>query len=410
MASAKKANNQKKLPEVIVESPQELQRCCDHIASTRRFGFDTEFVGEETYHPRLCLVQVATDDFLYIIDPESVGPLDRFWDLVVDPKNLVVVHAGREEIRLCHLWSGGSVPGNLFDLQIAAGLTGLVYPLSHGNLVHQILGVKLAKGETLTEWRNRPLSASQIRYAFDDVRYLLPIWEQLHTKLDQLHRLSWAKEEFDRLKQMASPDFQKANLHLERWRKLRGTGSLNRVQLAIVRALFDWREDKAAHHNRPARAILRDDLLIEIAKRNPHRAKDLQVVRGLPRNLMDGILQVVEQVRSLPTSDHPLMQDKEQDPAHLSLINHLLQAVLGNYCTENELATNLVASTQDLKGLVKAHYRNEKPDATSLLQTGWRSQYILPLLEDTLLGNMSIRISDLQCSTPLELIIKKNPD
>ena len=110
--------------EKLVMTPAELAACVEHLAAVRRFGLDTEFVGEETYHPHLCLVQLATEDTLYLVDPLTVGPLDAFWKSVVDPGNLVVVHAGREEVRLCQLWSGQS-PGQLFDLQIAAGLVGL---------------------------------------------------------------------------------------------------------------------------------------------------------------------------------------------------------------------------------------------------------------------------------------------
>src|SRR5437764_8904361 len=177
--------------EEVINTPEQLAQCCEYLATQKVLGFDTEFVGEDTYHPRLCLVQVATAQRLFLIDPLSVGPLDAFWKLVVDPTNLVVVHAGREEVRLCHLWSG-QTPGNLFDLQIAAGLVGMIYPLGHGTLVHQVLGVQLAKGETLTEWRTRPLTRAQIRYAFDDVRYLLRVWEKLAARLEALGRTEWA--------------------------------------------------------------------------------------------------------------------------------------------------------------------------------------------------------------------------
>src|ERR1700737_659769 len=94
------------LAEQIVTRPGELAECCASLAACGRFGLDTEFVGEDTYHPPLCLVQVATDERLVLIDPLTVGPLDAFWNVVTDPANLVVVHAGREEVRLCHLWSG----------------------------------------------------------------------------------------------------------------------------------------------------------------------------------------------------------------------------------------------------------------------------------------------------------------
>src|SRR5437588_4986053 len=180
------------LPEQMVATAQELAACCAYLDSCPEFGFGTEFVGEETYHPRLCLVQVATAERLILIDPITSGPLEAFWKLVVDPRKLVIVHAGREEVRLCRLWTG-HVPGNLFDLQIAAGLTGLAYPLGHAALVSQLLGVQLAKGETLTEWRNRPLTRAQIRYAFDDVRYLLPLWQRVSARMGELGRADWAR-------------------------------------------------------------------------------------------------------------------------------------------------------------------------------------------------------------------------
>src|SRR5438270_2269356 len=161
------------LPEVLVTQARDLEACCGAIAACPHIGLDTEFVGEDTYRPDLCLIQVATPERLYLIDPLTAGPLDAFWKLVVDPGRVVVVHAGREEIRLCRLWAG-QAPGNLFDLQLVAGLAGLPYPLGHAGLVGQVLGVHVPKGETLTEWRDRPLTSAQVRYAFDDVRYLLP--------------------------------------------------------------------------------------------------------------------------------------------------------------------------------------------------------------------------------------------
>src|SRR5262249_3110603 len=207
--------------EQLIVEPAELRECCAHLAACHHFGLDTEFVGEESYHPKLCLVQVATEEKLFLIDPFTVGPLDAFWKIVVDPTNQIIVHAGREEVRLCHLWCG-QAPGNLFDLQIAAGLVGLNYPLGHGPLVSKVLKIQLSKGETLTEWRNRPLTRSQISYALDDVRYLLPIWKHLHGKLEQLGRIDWAKEEFSRLTLQATPEAPATET--EKWRKLRGIG------------------------------------------------------------------------------------------------------------------------------------------------------------------------------------------
>jgi ribonuclease D len=384
------------LREEIVTQPEELAACCAELAACPHFGFDTEFVGEDTYHPSLCLVQVATPDRLFLIDPLTTGPLDAFWQLVVDPARVVVVHAGREEVRLCRLWTGRT-PGNLFDLQLAAGLTGLTYPLGHGTLVQQVLGVQMSKGETLTEWRHRPLTPGQIRYAFDDVRYLLPVWRRLSAKLDKLGRADWAREEFARLAVNAAPEEPAA----EKWRKLRGLGSLDRRRLAVVRALYNWREETAARTNRPTRSIVRDDLIVEIARRNPTRERDLQVVRGLPRRDLEAIVQTVAEARVLPIEDCPVVFGREQDPPQVALVSGLLSAVLGDLCARLGLAPNLVASGNDVKLLVRAHLAGQKPPAESLLSAGWRSVHILPELLAVLEGRRFVGIADVAAEAPL---------
>jgi ribonuclease D len=389
--------------EHLITLPEELPACWEHLTACRRFGFDTEFVGEDTYHPHLCLIQVATPQRLILIDPLTVGPLDYFWSLVTDPANQVVVHAGREEIRLCRLWSGKD-PGNLFDLQIAAGLVGLPYPLSHGNLVSQLLQIQLTKGETLTEWRERPLTASQIRYAFDDVRYLLALWQRLDSRLKALNRDQWAAEEFVRLAVNAFPE----EVQLEKWRKLKGLGSLDRRRLAVVRALHQWRDAEAAETNRPTRAICRDDLLIEIAKRLPSRERDLKVIRGLPRRFAPGILKVVEQNRALPLEECPTAGDREPDSSQVGLITNVLSAVLGDFCVRNHLAPNLVANGTDIKLLVRAKLQRKPFSSESLLNQGWRRAHVLPELLAVLEGRASLRIADVHSESPFAITDNKD--
>jgi ribonuclease D len=386
------------LKELIVTRPDELADCCAYLAGCTEFGFDTEFVGEDTYHPSLCLVQVAAGDRLYLLDPLSAGTLEPFWRLVIDPSRVSVVHAGREEVRLCRL-GGGAPPGNLFDLQLAAGLAGHAYPLSHGALVNQVLGVQLTKGETLTEWRSRPLTPEQIRYAFDDVRYLLPARARIANRLERLGRTAWAKEEFTRLAQNAAPE----EPNNERWRKLRGLGSLDRRKLAVVRALFQWREEVASRTNRPPRTIVRDDLIIEIARRNPTRERDLQVVRGLPKRDLEAIVQTVVAARALPAADCPEPADRDQDPTQVGLVTNVLTAVLGDFCARHRLASNLVASTTDVKLLVRARLAGEGPPARSLLTRGWRAEHVLPELVAVLEGRRVVRIADPAAEAPFSL-------
>jgi len=386
--------------EALIYSPEELVGVCEHLTQCRRFGLDTEFVGEESYHPKLCLIQIATAEKLYLIDPFTVGELDAFWKVVVDPANQVIVHAGREEIRLCYLCCG-QAPANVFDLQIAAGLVGYAYPLGHGPLVGQVLGTRLSKAETLTEWRTRPLTASQVRYAFDDVRYLLAIWQSISDALDKLGRQDWAREEFARLREISTPTEAGLSPGTERWRKLRGSGSLDRPRLAILRELYDWREQQAALCNRPPRTLIRDDLLIEIARRNPHSTRDLTHVRGLTKKYLPDLIDVVERGRNVPVEDRPSLAERDIDPPQVGWIVNILSAALGDFCARSQLANNLVASMTDLKLLVRARLQSREPPEESSLARGWRAEFVLPHLLAILEGRRSVRIAEPGAAAPL---------
>ena len=334
----------KSLPEYIVVDPAGVRACCDDVAASDQVGFDTEFVGEDTYIPHLCLVQVATPTALYVLDPFDCGPLDDFWNLIADPNRLVVVHAGREEVRICN-GAIGRPPGNLFDVQIAAGLVGLGYPLGYGPLVQSVLRKKLTKGATLTDWRRRPLSQEQIRYAYDDVRDLLALWKRIDAKLAKLDRSAWAKEEFGNFVRKSMLE----GVEVERWRKLKGVSNLDSKRLAILRELYHLREEIASKRNRPARSVLRDDLLVEIAKRNPKDVNELSALRGLGRADVHAIVEAVERARVLPSADWPEESERDCDTHAVQLVSSLLSVVLSDWCGRQELTTPLVATSSDIR-------------------------------------------------------------
>jgi ribonuclease D len=384
--------------ERILNTSEELAGFLDKLAGMPYFGFDTEFIGEETYTPELCLVQVATADELVLIDPFSVGPLDEFWNLVADPKRTVVAHAAREEIRICHK-QFGKLPGRLVDLQIAAALAGYGFSLSHGTLTQELLGIRLRKGETLTDWRKRPLTSQQVQYAFDDVRHLLPMWETLSSALDELGRMSWANEEFAALMRRSIAD----EPGVERWRKLSGIANWDRRRLAVIRALYQWRDAKAARQNRPVRTVVRDDLLVEIVRRNPKSAHDLEVLRGLHHREIPEVLEVVREARALPIEEAPHAMQIEIDPPQVALLAGLLNAVLGNLCAGLRIAQNLVASSNDLKLLVRSLLHSEPLPENLPIASGWRSEAVLPELLSVLKGEVRVRVADLAKDSPLEI-------
>ena len=176
-----------------VRTPAGLADLCQQLKGAGRFALDTEFVGERTYLPRLCLVQVATTEFIALVDTLAVGAMEPLWDLVADPGVEKVLHAAREDLRLAFFGGGKRPPAGVLDTQIAAGLIGLSsYPLSYARLAEALMGVKLSKAETRSEWDRRPLTPAQLEYARDDVRYLLPIADKLGRLLDRLGRKAMA--------------------------------------------------------------------------------------------------------------------------------------------------------------------------------------------------------------------------
>ena len=263
--------------EAHITTPAQLNGLLDHLRTCGRFAFDTEFVSEETFEPVLCLIQVATRERLAVIDPLAVHDMSPFWEAVCDPSLEVVMHAAGEDLRICLLRTG-QLPRRVFDVQMAAGLVGLSYPLSLVNLVGQVLGITLSGSETRTDWRHRPLTPAQLHYALDDVRHLLDLADHFTDRLTQLGRSDWAKAEFEEFIESIARRGDE-----DRWRRLPGLHQLSRRSLEMARRLAEWREDEARRQNRPLRQVLRDDLLVAIAKRQPTNRRGLEALRDFNR-------------------------------------------------------------------------------------------------------------------------------
>lgn len=386
------------LPEFMVHTRSELIACCEHLAAWPAFGFDTEFIGEQTFHPRLCLVQVATPERLFLIDPIELEDLTPFWELVADPGRVAVVHAGREEMRICRR-ALGRAAGNVFDLQMAAGLIGVGYPAGHGTLVQQLLRIRINKGETLTDWSRRPLTKHQVRYAYDDVRFLLPLYDKIRRKLNELGRDDWMHEEMATVHTRWLDD----DPEREPWRKLRGLGNCNRRELALVREIHAWRAERGEIVNKPARYLLRDDLIIELARRKPTNEKEILLIRGVTKHDVPGLLSAIERGQAIGDSDLPTAAERDNDPPQVAIVNGLLQAVLSSYCADQNLVPGLVATSSDLKALIRSQMEEGEAGTASALTTGWRSQHVLPVLMDVLQGRRGLRVVDVNSAGPVKI-------
>ena len=188
----------------------------------------------------------------------------------------------------------------------------------------------------------------------------------------------------------------------EKWRRLKGIGTLDKRKLAIARELFLWREKKAIDLNRPARVLVRDDLLVEVARKNPKHSRDLAVVRGLAHKFLDEIYVAIEQGRSLPLEECPEVVERDIDPPQVTLALNLLLAFMGDYSARHHVAPNLVASNSDLKAIIRAMWAGDVSQARTLLLEGWRAKAVLPELLEVLEGKRWLRLADLKSETPFE--------
>ncbi len=384
----------------MIDTADALAECVEELQSQPLLAFDTEFVGEYSYRPELCLIQVASTKALYLIDPYNVGPLTHFWALLHDPKRTIIAHAGREDIRLCWFQSGAT-PAKLFDTQIAAGLVGLSYPMSYAALVQQTLNVRLMKSDTLSDWRKRPLSQSQERYAYDDVRYLLAVYSKLMYRLKQYNRVAWAEEEFQTFVSWAIGE-QDAQ---EPWRKVKGIGALTSRELAVLREAYAWRDVIASRQNRPSRSVLRDDILIEVARRGARQPDSLNQVRGLPARELPSLVRSIQEANALKPEQLPRKHDIEQDPPQVASLGTLLNVALADFCERLKLSQPLICSQNDLKDLVRARCCGRAlPPDSPFVTSPWRIETVLPHLENILSGRFAVRVAAPQKHAPLEYL------
>jgi ribonuclease D len=381
-----------------ITTQADLQRYCDELAQAESIGFDTEFVAEHTFRPILCLVQVVAGGQLAVIDPLAVKDLTPFWEVLAQPGHTTIVHSGRGEVEFS-LQAIGRMPAGLFDVQLAAGLVGMEYPAGYATLINRWFGEAPPKHETRTDWRRRPLSSRQLEYAVNDARYLQPLHQRLLARLTELGRESWMDEEMTRWRE----EIQRAATE-ERWWRVSGNTSLGGRVLGVVRELWRWRQAEAERLDKPARRILRDDLIIELAKRQTADLKQIQAVRGMEwgrlRSQLDEISECVRRGLENPEKDFARPRYRESPP-QLAILGQLLSSALGSICRQAQLAPNLVGSPSDVRDLILYRTASEPPADPPELARGWRAEVVGRLFEDLLEGKKAIRISDPMSEQPL---------
>lgn len=355
--------------------------------SAGRCALDTEFVWERTYAPVLCLVQIATPSRLAVVDPLRGAPLEPVAELMSDRAVVKAMHAAGADLTAFALHFGAPAAA-VFDTQLAAGFAGYGGSLSLERLLDQVVHVRLKHAEGFTDWSKRPLSETQVAYAADDVRHLLDAMDALERRLGDQGRDRWAHEEmtrrYDGALLIQDPD--------EAWRRVAGRGKLRGEQLSALVAVAAWREREARRRDIPTSWLVRDPTLVELARRRPQTAAEAADIRGLQIKRgpqMDDLLRVLGQVHGPPPERSVELSSEMRD--RIRVVLPLASSVLQAACAEAGIASELVATRDDLESLIRivAEGSDDHP-----LLSGWRREVAGDRLLRLLRGEIALRVVD----------------
>ncbi len=360
-----------------IRDARALVAYCEKLSREASIAIDLEFRRERTYRAKLELIQLATPEGPAIVDPLAVRDITPVWDLVADARIEKIVHAGSQDMEIFYT-DTRTAPRNVYDTQIAAALVGMGEQIGYGDLLHRVLGVRISKLETRTDWSLRPLRPEQIAYALDDVRYLHAIRSRLDERLRAKKRHEWLGEELAHYSDIATYQVDPSRLIA----KLPRVRSLNARTLAVLVELIRWREEEAEARDEPRGYILADPMLVEIARRSPKRPDDLATLRGLTPRFIErcgaDVVRAVQRATALADDELPaLPAARHEDPSRGATVD-LLDVFLKQRAVEQEIAPRYLGTKQDITDLVAAHgdgaIAEERESAASscALLTGWR--------------------------------------
>lgn len=353
---------------VLISTTHALDAVCERMRGETFVTVDTEFMREKTYWPELCVVQLASESEVAVIDALADGiDLASLGTLFADQAVTKVFHAARQDIEI-FVQLFGDVPKPMFDTQVAAMVAGFGDQVGYDALVSSLTGGHIDKAHRFSDWAARPLTASQITYAAADVTHLRGVYTKLSNRLQQEGRLTWVAEEMAILN---DPDTYRVDPDTA-WERLR-LRTNNRRLLYCLRQIAAWREREAQRINIPRQRLIKDEALLEIAATTPGDPEALARVRGISRGFAEGrsgsgLLDVLAEARAVPDADIPTMSQNKDSARPSAALVSLLKVLLAAKCEQHHVAPRLVASSDDIDRLAS----EENPDVPAL--HGWRCE------------------------------------
>jgi ribonuclease D len=353
-------------PPSLITTTEALDALCQRLRAETFVTVDTEFMRERTYWPELCLVQLAGDTEVAVVDSLAEGiDLAPLGALLADPAVTKVFHAARQDIEIFVLLFG-DVPRPLFDTQVAAMVAGFGDQVGYDALVSGLTGGAIDKLHRFSDWSVRPLSPAQIAYAAADVTYLREVYRRLCIRLKAEGRLEWVAQE---MAVLSNPDTYRPDPETA-WERLRPR-STNRRFLGLLKMLAAWREKEAQRINIPRQRLIKDEALLEVAATAPTTPEALARARGVTRGFAEGrtgaaLLAVIEAAKATPDAALPPSAQPRDTVRPSAALVALLKVLLAAKCEHHHVAARLVAGSDDIDRLAT----EETPDIPAL--HGWR--------------------------------------
>lgn len=375
----------KKAKPKYIDDDDALKAFVQSISKARVLAIDTEFIREKTYYPNLCLIQLATDDELAIVDPFSVRDLSPLKSLIQDDAIVKLFHAAGQDLEIIN-HELGLLPTCIYDVQVAASLLGQSQQAGLASIVSTFLGISIKKSDSFTDWSRRPLTPSQIKYAAEDVIFLPALYDETKARLASLGRIEWLENE---LKPLCDPAKYTEDPFM-RYKRLKRGNQLSRKQLAAARELCAWREREAQQQDVPRKWILTDEQIVESCKREPKNIDELFLIRGIRNSLSTRAARtVVELMRNAYNSDPstwPTLDVQAASEKNVDAAVDLLTAYIRKRSKEVDVAMQTLASHQDLVQVARGHFKD------SAVMSGWRKE---------LLGEDIVKILEGRCALKL---------
>ena len=365
-----------------ITTVQELKQRCEYWCTLPLVALDTEFIRVETFYPIPGLIQVADDQACYLIDPVVIDDFSPLRQLFDTQSVVKVMHAATEDLEL-FLQLTDTLPQPLYDTQLGAGLLNWGFSMGLQRILEQCLGVQLEKGETTSDWLQRPLTASQERYAALDVAYLAAIYQQQQQALSERETLHWAEQENQALLDNAKIDDVEGLSYYQRFTQM---WNLPAPKLAALRDLTAWREQQARLRDVPRNRILRNQALLQIIEKWPRSLSELSKLDEVKKSVLrqDGttILDILQQGQQSAERQSP---EPIPRPLHYFWNKHLkrLKAIARRKAEEYDTAPELMLKRKELEQLVRSGVETGEYILPESI-TPWRQHLIGHLLLDAL--------------------------